>query len=442
VVANAATVGTLTSAAKIVAAVKIAVTARFFGAGDELDAYLTAFIIPSLFGDSVAGALTPSLVPGLIRAMSGQSEDAARRLARSSLALALASMIAMALVLAAVSPWVLPILGSSFSPAKLRLTGVLFLGLLCWLPLGAAIASWRAILNAHGRFALAAIGPLCAPLISIAFLYLGAARWGVEVLVLGVFGGLVLECGLLIVAVRRLGFPVLPAWRVRWTPELTGVSRQAMAMVASALAMSASALVDQVFAGTLGSGAVSAFGFGTKLVAVLGMVVGTGVATASLPEFAHLAARREWRSLNRIAMIYGGVATAAILPCTVLLMWFSEPLARIFFERGAFGPSDTLLVAQVQRFALIEAPFAVLFSVGSRLAVAVGANRLLAQIGAIVLVVNVLADWVFSRWWGVAGLAASTGLVRGVAVVLLVAMLYRREPRLFKRAMAVSGHAL
>ena len=56
-----------------------------------------------------------------------------------------------------------------------------------------------------------------------------------------------------------------------------------------------------------------------------------------------------------------------------------DDLARTVQAMGFFG--DTRLVAQVQRFALFEAPVAVLFAVASRLATAVGSNRSLAQVG-------------------------------------------------------------
>src|ERR1700704_5919076 len=90
--ANAATVGFLTAVVKLAGAAKIVVMARYFGVSDELDAFLTAFVAPSLFADVVAGTFTPALVPALIRAGASQRGDAARALARSASGLALGAM--------------------------------------------------------------------------------------------------------------------------------------------------------------------------------------------------------------------------------------------------------------------------------------------------------------------------------------------------------------
>ena len=124
---DAATVGTLTSLTKIAAAVKVAVTARYFGASDELDAYLIAFLLPGFFVDTVAGTFTPSLVPELIRA---RTRNKAGRLAQSSLALVLAAMLPLTLILTVAGGWILPLLGSSFSESKVELTTTLFLSML------------------------------------------------------------------------------------------------------------------------------------------------------------------------------------------------------------------------------------------------------------------------------------------------------------------------
>jgi putative peptidoglycan lipid II flippase len=432
VLANAAIVGTLTAAARLAAAVKIAVTARFFGAGDELDAYLTAFLIPAMFGDPVAGAFTPSLLPGLIRAERDAGADAARRLARSASGLALGIMGALAMVFALSARWTLPVLGLSFSPGKLRLAEMLFYGLLLWLPLGALIASWRAVLNAHGRFALAAGAPLATPALAIAALYIGVARWGIFVLVAATVMGVVTECLLLAIAVSRLGYPILPRWPAASdrTPELRNVSRQFLPLMTTAVLSSSSLPIDQAFAGSLEAGSVSALSFGTKLPGVVMVVIGAAIATAALPEFSRFAARGQWGSLRAAAVKYGGILTLLAVPLAAALIAFSEPLARLFYERGAFSPADTKLVASVQRLALLEVPAAVLFAIVSRVATAIGANRLLAQLGLAMLAVNAAGDWLLSRWWGVAGIALSTALVRVAAVILLVMLLCRREPRL------------
>jgi putative peptidoglycan lipid II flippase len=176
---NAALVGVLATAAKLAGAAKVVVTARYFGAGDQLDAFVIAFLLPAFFTDIVAGSFGASFVPAFIRVRTDQGDAAARTFARTGLALVLGAMLAVSILLAAGGRWILPFLGSSFSPEKLQLTASLFLVLIVWLPMSACIAVWRAVLNAHNTFALAAAAPLTTPLASIILLYAGAHRWTV-----------------------------------------------------------------------------------------------------------------------------------------------------------------------------------------------------------------------------------------------------------------------
>ena len=58
-------VGVLATAAKLAGAAKVMVTARYFGAGDQLDAFVIAFLLPAFFTDIVAGSFCASFIPGV-----------------------------------------------------------------------------------------------------------------------------------------------------------------------------------------------------------------------------------------------------------------------------------------------------------------------------------------------------------------------------------------
>jgi putative peptidoglycan lipid II flippase len=424
---DAATVGVLTSAAKLAGAAKVVVTARFFGTSDALDAFLIAFLLPSFLSDVVAGSFTPSLIPLLVRTQ----DEAAHRLIRGALAVALTAMLAAAAGLALAGRWLLPLAGSSFSADKLHLATMLFFGLLLWLPMSACIATWKAVLNANGRFALAAIAPLATPVAVIVLLYTPAARYGAAVLCAGTVGGVAMECILLALAVRRMGYPISPAWHDWMSPQLISLRRQYLPLAASAIISSSCVIVDQSVAGRLGPGRVSALDYGNKLAAVLLAVVASAVGTAVLPAFSRLAAARDWRRLRRSALAYSGAVTLLIAPVTVALVACSGLLVRALLEHGAFQASAAQMVTQVQRFALLQAPFAMLLAIATRLTTALSANRLLVWMGAAALVTDIVLDVVFSRWLGVAGIALASPAVQCVSLCVLVLLLRRCEPQVF-----------
>jgi len=428
---NAALVGVLATAAKLAGAAKIMVTARYFGAGDQLDAFVIAFLLPAFFTDIVAGSFGASFVPAFIRVRSDQGDAAARIFARTGLALVLGAMLVVSLSLAAGGSWILPLLGSSFSAEKLRITTSLFLALILWLPMSACIAVWRAVLNAHNAFALAAAAPLTTPVITIAFLYAGADRWNVYTLCWGTLVGVAMETVLLGWGVRRLGIPILPAWR-GWTPEMSAIRRQYVPLLAGTLFAALCPLIDQGVAGSLGSGSVSALAYGTKLATVLAAISATAVATAILPEFSRLVAQRDWSHLRHTVRVHSAVIAALALPSAAAIIWLSGPIVRMFYEGGAFGPSATLMVTKVQQFALLQVPFAILFVLAARLAVAISATVVMIRASLLSVAATGVGDLILSRTLGIAGIPLAGAFAHAIALASLVYFLYRREPRLFR----------
>src|SRR5271156_5460382 len=114
--ADTVTVGGWTTAVKLAGAVKVILAARLFGAGDAMDAFLIAFLLPAFFMDMLAGPLDSALIPTLIETRQQQGKAAAVALYSNVLAAAGAAFVIAALAAAALSGFVLALLAPSFGP--------------------------------------------------------------------------------------------------------------------------------------------------------------------------------------------------------------------------------------------------------------------------------------------------------------------------------------
>src|SRR5690349_4063645 len=110
--ADTITVGGWTTAVKLIGLVKVVLAARLFGAGDAMDAYLIAFLIPSFFIDMLAGPLDSGLIPTLIELREKRGRDDAAALYSGVLASTGALLAVASLIVALCSGWILPLLGS------------------------------------------------------------------------------------------------------------------------------------------------------------------------------------------------------------------------------------------------------------------------------------------------------------------------------------------
>ncbi len=419
-----ATVGAYTGLVKVAGAAKVVFTARAFGMSDGLDAYLIAFLLPSFFADILAGSLNSALVPTFIQVRELEGTAAAHRLYRTVLAAGAGILTAAALVLAALAPWILRVLASSFDPEKFALTCSLFWVMLPLVPITAFIVTWRSMLNTDGHFAIPAILPVFTPFTSILFLLRFGHTWGVYSLAVGTLVGASLEVTVLGLYVARHGFPVIPRWFGR-TWALDQVAAQYAPVIGGVLLLGGAPLIDQGIAGMLGSGGVAALNFGTRFSTVLVAVGPSAVATAILPHFSKLTASNDWTHLRQSLRSYAALIVGVTLPAIAVLWIYSPTLVRLFFERGQFTGSDTPLVTQVQRFSLLAIAPSMVMALVLRLISSMKANRLILRASAICASLNLLLDLLLTRWMGIAGIPLATAFVQICGVTYLWFRLHR-----------------
>lgn len=125
-----------------------------------------------------------------------------------------------------------------------------------------------------------------------------------------------------------------------------------------------------------------------------------------------------------------------MMPMTLALIWWSGDVVRVTFQRGEFGPAEALVVTEIQKFSLLIVPFAVLLLIAQRLATALSATPLILQAGVAAMCTNIAGDLLLPRWMGVKGVALASCSAYAVYLAGLLFLLYRHEPRLFRRSTA------
>jgi putative peptidoglycan lipid II flippase len=411
-------VGALGALGSLIALVKELVVARQFGRGDEIDAFLIAFLLPAFAINVVAASLNTALVPTVVQVSLRDGEEAGARLFSSAVVTAAGLLVAVSVLLAALFPLLLPILASNFDPDKRALTLALFHAVLPAVTISGIATVWAGMLNARQRFAAAAVAPLLVPALTIVFLLLGSRALGAFALATGTVAGMFAQCALLAAALRKQGLPVFPRWHGLSDP-LRQVVGQYLPMVAGAMLMSGAVLVDQAMAAMLDPGSVAALGYGSKLVAAAVTLGSQALGTAVLPHFSQMVASGDHSGLRHSLATWTRIVVVVSAAATVALMLLSEPLIRVMFERGAFTSEDTRVVSEVQTLYALQIPFHVLGMLYVRVISAFRQNRVLLWGATISLPLNAILNYVLMWRLGVAGIAVSTSIVYAVSCAFL-----------------------
>ncbi|MGQ0649200.1 MAG: murein biosynthesis integral membrane protein MurJ [Gemmatimonadaceae bacterium] len=429
----AAAVGILTTTGKIVGLAKEMLIADRFGAGPSIDAVLLALALPTFVVNVVAGMLPMALTPAYIGAREHGGLDAARKLAGTALVATYKLLAVVAVGVAMVSAWGGGALsGSGLAPETRAILPALSLAFIPFTLLQGVSAAWTGLLAAERAYLVGAAAPMLLPVVLGLSVWFGADALGVWSIAGGLVAGSVLQALLLVCAMRQRGIPL-----VGRGARLTEVYAQYVPAIGSAILSSGTGLVDQGMAAWLPAGSIAALGYGSKLVSV-GMAVGIiAIGTPILPVLSGYAERASWRELTAMMRQASLVVLSVSLPIALMLAAASTPIVRLAFERGAFTPVDTALVAKVQAVYLLQLPAHCLAVLYARVIAAMRVTRYLTIGAALSLLVNVLGNLALMGPLGVTGIALSTTLVH----IVSAAFLYFTAKRLLQQRVDGAGAA-
>jgi putative peptidoglycan lipid II flippase len=448
---RAGIVGVGVLASRVLGVVREQAFAVLFGAGRELDAFITAFRIPNLFRDLFAeGALSAAFVTTFTRCAERDGAAAAWRLA--NLVVNALAVVVGTVTLAGV--WFAPALvhliapGFEAIPGKVALTVELTRVMFPFLLLVALAAVAMGILNTRNVFGVPAAASAFFNVGSIVggvgfALWLApeyvrpvlvdgrgaaidgdAASRAITGMAIGTLLGGLLQLLVQVPALWRVGF----RYRPRWAPRDPGLREVLLLMgpaTIGAAAVQVNVLVNNNFASYLGDGPVSwlnvAFRFMQLPIGLFGVAIGT----VALPVVSRHGAHGDTRGLGTTVGQALELVALLCLPASVGLALLGVPVIGLVYEHGRFSPEDTMAAAHaLTAYAVGLAGYAGIKVVAPAF-YALGDARVPMRVSLLSIATNYALNWTFVRalGFGHVGLALATSTVAlgnfGVLYVVL-----------------------
>ena len=414
------TVGGMTLISRILGLGREIIIAASLGATDTADAFYAAFRMPNLFRRIFAeGAFSVAFVPLFTKSLT-DGGDKARRFGEEALAMLASALFVVTLIATLGMPVLMLALAAGFTsePEKYDTAVLLARIMFPYLMLVSLTALFSAVLNALGRFAVAAGAPILLNIFVISLsglaLWMG---WRVEIwLAVGVtlsgFAQLALVAG----AARKAGMR-FTLRRPRLTPDMRRLLRLAAPAALAGGAMQINLMIGSVIASFF-DGVVAWMTYADRLYQLPLGVVGVAVGIVLMPDLSRRVklgdAAGASHSMNRSAEF----ALALTLPATVALVLVPVEIARAVFERGAYtafdaqqtGLAAALFALGLPAFVLNKTLTPAFFAAEDsrtplRLSLwAMGINTVLALAGAFTIgwiaipVATAFAAWVNTIW--------------------------------------------
>ncbi len=430
VVRAAAVVSGATLVSRVLGFLRDLLVAQVFGAGPATDAFFVAFRLPNLFRRLVGeGALSSAFIPVFTEYLTLRSRDEVLRMFRA-VAGGLIAVLALLTLLGVLGA---PLLVRAMAPGffadaargalTVRLTRVMF----PYLFLVGLAALAMGMLNATRHFVTPALAPVMLNLAIIGAIFGIAPRLAEPVfgLAAGVLVGGLGQLAIQLPALARRGFLVAP----RADPRHPAVRRIVHLLAPVAVGQSATQLnilVDTIIASFLAGGSVSYLYYADRLVEFPLGVFGIAIATAVLPTLAEQAARRNRDALQGTLSFALRLAAFITAPAAIGLFVLREPIVRVLYQRGEFGPAETAGTAWALGFYALGLVGFGSVKIGAQAFYALGDTRTPVKVAIGAMVLNSILA--LSLAWPLrhGGLALATSAA-ATANALTLAWLLRRR---------------
>ena len=426
-----ATVGSFTLLSRLAGFVRDIVLSAVLGSGAVADAFFVAFKLPNFFRRLFAeGAFSAAFVPLFSRELQDHGRAEALAFARQAHAALLLVLVPFSAVLIIAMPLVVGLLAPGIDAPTFALAVELGRIAFPYLLFISLASLYGGMLNSIDHFAHVAATPILLNLTLIGavlgltpFLPNGgyAAAIGVAV------AGLLQWLWLLVVCARHeVGMSLV---RPRWTRRVARLVTLATPVAIGGGVQQISGMLDVVWASLLPVGTISALYYADRIAQLPLGVVGIAIGTALLPLLARQlrAGQADSAMANQNRAIEFGLLFS--LPAAVALWLLAEPIIRVLFERGRFGPDDTLRTAGALAAFAVGLPAFVLVKAFTPGFFAREDTRTPLVIAVVSIGVNVALNLMFLYGTTLAqvGIALATSLSGWLNAALLAGVLYRRD---------------
>lgn len=417
----------------------------FYGATNVSDAYIISITIPSVIFAIVGAGIGTGFIP-MYSSIEGEEGDKEAKRFTSNLIniiLVICTMI-VASVLIFTEP-VVKLFAAGFTGetlalavrfTKISILGIYFTGV---------ISVFTGFLQIKDNFAIPALIGIPMNIIVIFSLFL-SSKTDIIVLSIGTVFGTVSQLLFLIPHIRKKDY------KHKFFLDLKDKHIKSMALIVIPVILGVSVnqinvLVDRSLASNIAVGGISALNYANRLNLFIQGLFVMSISTVMYPMISKMAAKKDIDGLEAAIIEAINSISILVIPATIGAMIFSKPVVNLLFGRGAFDPAALDMTANALFFYAVGMIGFGLREVLSRGFYALKDSKTPMINGAIAVSINIVLNFILSRFLGIGGLSLATSISAILGSTLLVLNLRKKLNgfsfrKIFKSWIKILGAAL
>lgn len=436
------------------------VTAFFFGAKTEVDAFKVGILLPNLLRTLLAdAAIGSAFIPVFASYLAKGEEEDAWEAGNSIITIAtlvLTLVVALGILFA---PQLVSILAPGFAKHSqkfaltVQLTRIMFPCIL-FMSLAGLIMG---VLHSYDHFAAPAFAPLFYNLVFVGFVIIFAHRLGPVSLAVGITLGALTQFLFQLPFLRKAVGSKKLAFRFNWRhPGVKQMAALVVPIIIASATTDINVVVDTRFASLLRTGSIAAISYAQRIYLLPQGLFAFAIAMVLFPTLVKQAARGETKKLKESFSLGTRVMWFVLFPAGIGLMVLCVPIVGLILRHGRFTQWDNFMTSSALFYLAASACVAGELQLVLRVYYALKdmVTPLIVAVGAII--VNYAGDWflmnylpVFAKWVGLpkslfwmglphGGIVLSTTIVTYFNFFILIEILRRRLGGIDGKKMAVS----
>lgn len=409
-----------------------------FGSNWITDSYFAAFTIPDLvyyllIGGALSAAFIPVFTEYIVR---GETEEAWKivSIIINIIILVLGAVIILGMIFA---PALVPLVALNFQGQTLDLTIFLTRLMFPAVMFHALNGLAMGVLNSFDHFTAPAFGSVIYNLVIILATFLLGPKFGIAGMSVGVVIGAASSFVMQYWVLKKKGI------KYNFVIDLNhpGVRKIGALMLPAMVGLSiiqVNLVINQNFASFLSAGSITALRFANRLMQLPYGVFASAIGMAIFPTLTKQAAQHSFGEMKKTLSLGLRLTNFLSIPAAMGLMALSEPVIRLLFQQGKFGPEATTATAVALFFYSIGIFAQCGIAVVTRGFYALQDTITPLKIGLLTVVLNALFNYILMGPLAHGGLALAFSLTGIINLAVLLYLLRRKMGSIDGKSIIIS----
>jgi putative peptidoglycan lipid II flippase len=379
------------------------IAAAKFGAGSEMDAFLSASTLPQFVISVLLGSLSFVFIPFFVEYSVKGDDERAYRLSVGLFNISMLLLGTICVIGILFSRQILMVTNPGLTAQTLDVS--VRISMITWPTVMAtgAFTLLSSIHQAKREFAWQAVVPLIGAVVNLVLLLLLAPKLGIIGLALATTAGVVIQVFLLwgvFSEKKRYQF------RLFWNEDgLRKIIYTTAPLVLVAVLTKFTPLIDRYLASEMKEGAISQLNYAFKIVTLVSVLISTGISTVIFPRMARDVSSTDMAALGSTMSLGLRIMWTVTAPVIAIGIALALPAITFLFNRGAFSVQDSLVVADLFKIYLIALGGLCLGAITGKGFYAIRDTKTLAIFGTLEAIAYVVYTVYFAGRFGPAGIA-------------------------------------